>query len=168
MDQDTSIDKWIKRFSWGFLLLAVLLGGIVIRTRFMVHPISGTSMEESLHDGDHVLIDKQGRIVRYETIAFAVEGEEDMFVKRVIGVPGDAIIIQNETMIIDLGEEDNFKATIRVELTPETAETLAGQTVIPKDQYFVIGDNTDVSVDSRSFGFVDKAEIEGVYQLRVW
>lgn len=154
-----------------FSVLAVLLliSGIyfLLHRNYVIHPVSGTSMEESLHDGDKVLIKRNEEINRYSTVAFYKNNKSDMYVKRVIGLPGDRILVQNETMIITLGKNDNFDSTIRVQLTPEIAEELNNKSVIPPNYYFVLGDNIDVSKDSRAFGLIKKNEIEGTLSLKI-
>lgn len=85
-----------------------------------------------------------------------------MFVKRIVGIPGDSILVQKQTLILDLGGKGTFQSTLRLELSESIAAELAGKTRIPPNYYFMLGDNTDVSQDSRRFGYVKKTQIEGV------
>ncbi|MGM0338871.1 signal peptidase I [Enterococcus sp. AZ007] len=135
---------------------------------FKIHPVSGTSMEEKLHDGDHVVVNTQSTIERYDVVGFSLGGESDLYVKRVIGMPGDRIIVANQTMIINLNEAGDLTTTYQVKLSKQTADKLRQLKEIPKDNYFLLGDHLDVSNDSRSFGFVSRSLIEGKIQLRLY
>lgn len=158
-----------KRLKYG-LLLCVLLGvsgGLLYgKSRYILHPISGTSMEEALSSGDRVLVDKKGAVNRYSMIAFSQEGINGMLVKRIVGQPGDQLIVQNQTVWISLSKERPFENNIRMEVSAEVANSLAKETTIPKGRYLVMGDNTDVSQDSRAFGYVKKSAIEGVIKIQ--
>ncbi|MEO1769651.1 signal peptidase I [Candidatus Enterococcus ferrettii] len=138
-----------------------------LRKHFSIHWVSGTSMEQNLHDGDAVLVRKQRTIRRYEVIVFNVPKEPDMFVKRVVGMPGDTILIKNNRMILNIGEPENFETIYTFQMNPAAAKTMQPLTKIPEDCYFVIGDHVDVSKDSRSFGLVRQTEIEGIVQWQL-
>lgn len=123
-------------------------------------------MTPTLTEKDQVLVKKKTLIQRYDIVAFSVRKEEGMFVKRVIGLPGDKIFIRNERMVLDLGEQGDFETTYTYQLSPTVAEEFQTLNTIPEEVYFVIGDHVDVSKDSRTFGFVHRKAIEGTVQFR--
>lgn len=134
----------------------------ILHTNYLIHSVSGSSMEPALQDGDYVVVKRTQEVQRYAMISFSVSKEPGMFVKRIIGLPGDLILVQQRTLILDLAREGTFRSTLRVELSPLVAERLAEETKIPKNCYFVLGDHLTVSKDSRRFGYIKKTQIEGV------
>ncbi|MEO1769355.1 MULTISPECIES: signal peptidase I [Enterococcus] len=138
-----------------------------VHTNYLIHPVAGTSMEGSLQDGDYVLVNKKSPISRYSIIGFSMPKESGMFVKRIIGLPGDAMLIQGNRLILSIGDKE-FSTTYIFEIDPRVAHQLSGKTTIPKDYYFVLGDHTAVSKDSRSFGLVQLSDIEGKVQYSLY
>ena len=130
-------------------------------TQFIRHNISGSSMTPTLVDGQPVVIKKKATIQRYDVIAFSVLEEPDLFVKRVIGVPGDAVFLVGSRLVIDLDGTGQFVTTYSVDLSASLAQRWKGLSEIPDGRYFVLGDQLTVSKDSRSFGWVSALRIEG-------
>ena len=124
-------------------------------------------MTPTLTEKDQVLVKKRTSIQRYDIIAFSISKEEGMFVKRVVGLPGDEIFVRNDRMVLDMGEQGAFETTNTYQLSPTIADEFQQLTRIPEDAYFVIGDHVDVSRDSRVFGFVHRKSIEGTVQIRL-
>ena len=149
------------------LLVMLFVTGQLVRREYSFHPISGTSMRPTLTEKDMVLVKKRDPIRRYDIIAFSVKGEKGKFVKRVIGMPGDAMFIRNDRMVLNIGEQGEFETTYTFQLSPAVAEKFQTLTEIPKGLYFTTGDHIDVSKDSRTFGFVQKKEVEGKVQFHL-
>lgn len=163
-----SIGKSLVLTILTILLLLVIIGSsLLVRREYSFHPISGTSMSPALTEKDMVLVKRRGSILRYDVIAFSVKGEEGKFVKRVIGMPGDTLFIRNDRMILNIGEEGDFETTYTFQLSPAVSEVFQELTKIPEGFYFTIGDHIDVSKDSRTFGLVNKNEIEGTVQFHL-
>ncbi|WP_137663325.1 signal peptidase I [Enterococcus hulanensis] len=163
-----SIGKSLVLTILTILLLLVIIGSsLLVRREYSFHPISGTSMSPALTEKDMVLVKRRGSILRYDVIAFSVKGEEGKFVKRVIGMPGDTLFIRNDRMILNIGEEGDFETTYTFQLSPAVSEGFQELTKIPEGFYFTIGDHIDVSKDSRTFGLVNKNEIEGTVQFHL-
>lgn len=159
---------WLKQVVKGVFFVAVLLILFSwIHHNYLIHPVAGTSMQESLQDGDRVLLNKRSPIVRYSVIGFSVPEEDGMFVKRVIGLPGDSVLVQGNRLILSIGDE-GFTTTYTFDLEPKAARQMKQETTIPSQHYFVIGDHTAVSKDSRSFGWVAAEKVEGKVQYRVY
>lgn len=125
-------------------------------------------MAPILNNGDSVIVKKHTRITRYEMIAFSIPKEKGMLVKRVIGMPGDAVIVQRNELILNIGDRAAFNNTYRIHLEEYQAQQLQHIKRIPENQYFVLGDHIDVSKDSREFGFVQRKSIEGIVIDRIW
>ena len=124
-------------------------------------------MQETLQDGDRVVISRKSSIDRYSIIGFSVSGEEGLFVKRIVGIPGDSIMVQGQRLILSL-DDSSFRTTYSYELTNEVAEQMGSLKKIPSNAYFVIGDHVSVSKDSRSFGLVRRNTIEGKVQYKIY
>ena len=158
--------------------------------------ISGASMQPTLLDGDKVWVNKLAYDVKipFTEISLAEVSDpargdiviidsaaaDKRLVKRIVGLPGDTIYMQNNALVIN-GEAANYEvlsrdddAIIILEELPEKAHQARlssrfvsrtarsyGPTVVPEDQYFVLGDNRDNSADSRVYSFVPREEIIG-------
>lgn len=154
---------------------------ILIRT-FLFFPfeVVGDSMEPTLTSGDRLILNRLGKIDRFDVVVFPApdnpeNGEE--YVKRVIGIPGDEITYFKDDLYINgelveehyleplKGMSHDFQLTNDFSLINIPGSTSA---VVPPESYFVLGDNRQVSKDSRMFGFVPAYEIEGTSSLRIW
>lgn len=138
-----------------------------LKKNLNIHTISGTSMVPTLTEKDMVIVKKRTPVQRYDIVAFSVAKEEGMFVKRVIGLPGDSMFVRNGRMVLNIGEQGDFETTSSFQLSPTVAEEFQTLNKIPEDVYFVIGDHVEVSKDSRTFGFVQQKAIEGTVQFRL-
>lgn len=155
--------------SW-LLTIVICLVSAKLFTTFVISSveIDGASMYSTLDDGDKALTDalfyKFGKINRFDIVIIEMDHgphKGEKLVKRVVGLPGETIKYENNTLYIN-GEvvaetfiDDNAKS-----------ETDIYETKIPEGKYFVLGDNRGNSSDSRYFGFVNKSEIIGRGLLR--
>lgn len=148
----------------GFLLAFGVVFSLffVLHTRYTIHPVSGSSMEPTIQDGQYVLIERSQKFQRYATIAFSATDQEGMFIKRIIGVPGDKMTIRGNLLILSLETKSKFDSTVQVKLSDQVAEQLKGKKEIPTGYYFTLGDHMDVSNDSRNFGLIKKTQVEGI------
>ncbi|MUO33844.1 signal peptidase I [Enterococcus gallinarum] len=161
----SSVDQASRRKrTIGFLLAFGVVFSLlfVLHTRYTIHPVSGSSMEPTIQDGQYVLIERSQKFQRYATIAFSAPEEEGMFIKRIIGVPGDKMTIRGNMLILSLETKSKFDSTVQVRLSDQVAEQLKGKKEIPTGYYFTLGDHMDVSNDSRNFGLIKKTQVEGV------
>ena len=170
-------------------LAVVLVVGLFIIT-FVVQAfeIPSSSMENTLLIGDHVFVNRIGfaPAARYldpilpysdpkagEVVVFLSPAQPGLYlVKRVIGVPGDRIHLRDGVVYRNgsyNAYRDNFPAVSPGDdgnVTPEWRLTMSshlegGDLVVPQGDYFMMGDNRDVSEDSRYWGFAPRQNIIG-------
>lgn len=134
--------------------------------------VDGPSMENTLHDKESLLVDKivykLSGLKRFDIIVFYPYGRdvEDYYVKRIIGMPGETVqIVDNDIYINDkLLKEDYGKDPIDYQGLAADPVTLG------EDEFFVLGDNREVSLDSRyeEVGPVTRENIGGRTMIRIW
>ena len=146
---------------YGSIILAVIL----IRT-FIVTPVrvNGTSMYSTLKNGEIMILNKLdykfNDIKRFDIVV--VKTSDNKIIKRVIGLPGETLKYENNTLYID-GVE--VKEPYLKEKTEDFNINELGYKKIPSDCYFVMGDNRNNSKDSRIIGCVNKKQIQGSTKL---
>lgn len=157
---------FIKRILNTLLIVfaAVVLGFGV--TQFVMQSVymTGPSMQETLKDGDEMLLNKfvykLGRIKRFDIVAIKKIGSNDYYdIKRVVGIPGDTISVVAGRLVIN-GKQISSNYSFSVINSPGV---LSESMKLGEDEYFCIGDNTSNSEDSRfiNYGNVQKSEIKG-------
>ena len=141
--------------------VAVLIATLVLP----VLQIEGTSMEPTLHNGDIVLLMKTTRFDRGDLCGFTWNNK--LLIKRVIGVPGDWIEIDTDGTVYLNGEKLD-EPYVEQKAFGECDLQFPFQ--VPQEQYFVIGDMRESSIDSRNtlIGCIPKDHIVGKVFFRVW
>lgn len=146
-----------------FLVLFVLIQLLVLRTE-----VTSVSMDPTLQQEDTIIVEKVSYFFskpdRFDVVVFPFEGEKGTyFIKRVIGMPGETIQIDETGAILVNGEVLNESyGNAVMESAGEAAEPI----VLGEDEYFVLGDNRNDNADSRHsmVGNVSGDEIIG----KVW
>lgn len=163
--QDIILD-WVKTIAIALLIATFIKLFIMDATR-----VSGDSMLNTLHNDDMLMMNKIGKhfgdYSRGDIVIIkAPDYANRLYVKRVVGVPGDTIKLQDEKVYIN-GEELNEPYT-SVDYTLPTSDKT--EWMMLPNQYFVIGDNRmeGASNDSRNFGPIIKDEIVGHAFLRFY
>ena len=141
--------------------VAVLIATLVLP----VLQIEGTSMEPTLHNGDVVLLMKTTRFDRGDLCGFTWNNK--LLIKRVIGIPGDWIEIDTDGTIYLNGEKLD-EPYVEKKAFGECDLEFPFQ--VPQEQYFVVGDMRESSIDSRNtlIGCIPKDQIVGKVFFRVW
>ncbi len=158
-------------FEWvGLVVLALVIALLIKTFLFQAFYIPSESMTPTLQIHDRVLVNKlsyklhpvhRGDIVVFKAPPHADPGIDDL-VKRVIGLPGQTVAGHGGHVYIDgkLLPEKYLHAGV-------TTSAFEART-IPKDSYWVMGDNRVNSKDSRVFGFITKSQIVGRVFFRIW
>ena len=141
--------------------VAVLIATLVLP----VLQIEGTSMEPTLSNGDIVLLMKTTRFERGDLCAFTWNNK--LLVKRVVGLPGDWIEIDTDGTVYLNGDKLDEPYVQQMALGECDLEF---PFQVPQEQYFVIGDMRESSIDSRNslIGCIPKDQIVGKVFFRVW
>lgn len=156
-------------FNWILPISVALLLAIVIR--FFVGgatTVSGTSMEPTLHNGDFLLVSKIPTYFknykRGDVLIIDSPDLNEFYVKRLIGLPGETVEIQDGKVFIDGKWMKEFYTD------QETVSYANAKWTLGNNEYFVLGDNrgTGASNDSRLFGPVLAEHIKAVSRLRIW
>ncbi|MBT4153628.1 MAG: signal peptidase I [Candidatus Magasanikbacteria bacterium] len=153
------------------LFLAVIT--IVIVRYFLFKPfyVKGASMEPTYYASEYLIVDEltyrfrtpeRGEVVVFE----APIAEKDFYIKRVIALPGERVkVAQGKVVIYNEAHPQGFvlDETYIVEETPGS-DTLT----VAEGEYYVLGDNRNASLDSRTFGAISENLIVGRAWLRGW
>ena len=152
-----------------FVLCAVYL---VIHFVGQRTQVQGSSMEPTLSTEDNLIVDKLTYRFhdpeRYDIIVFPyLKKEETFYIKRIIGLPGETVQIDEEGNIYVDGEVLEESYGMEVIANPGRAYE---PVKLGKDEYFVLGDNRNNSVDGRdpSVGNIRRENIIGRAWLRIW
>ncbi|MEK7162795.1 MAG: signal peptidase I [Patescibacteria group bacterium] len=169
----------MKSFLYSFweifeVVVVAVIAVVIIRT-FLIQPflVSGASMEPNFSSGDYLLIDEISfrfrNPERGEVLVFHYPGDESVYyIKRIIGLPGERLIIKNGEVVV-FNKEYPAGFSVKENYLPQTTKTSGDKEVVLKaGEYFMMGDNRNYSYDSRSWGSLKKTEIVGLVRLRLW
>lgn len=178
--EEKKSNEWMD---WVKILVAALLIALIVR-KFFFSPIivDGPSMQPTLHNKDKMIVNKFIYYIkeaeRFDIVIFHANDEKD-FIKRVIGLPGEHIKVEDNILYVD-GEEmtepfleipEDEEITYPIITNDFTLEDLNGNyDTIPKDHVLVLGDNRKNSTDSRSstLGLVHMDQIIGKTNFIFW
>lgn len=149
-----------------YVLTIVAAVSVLIATLILpVLQIEGTSMEPTLSNGDIVLLTKTTRFDRGDLCGFTWNNK--LLIKRVIGLPGDWIEIDTDGTIYLNGEQLE-EPYVEHKALGECDLEFPFQ--VPQEQYFVVGDMRESSIDSRNslIGCITKDQIVGKVFFRIW
>lgn len=133
------------------------------------HKIKGSSMEPNFHDAEYLLTDKVsyrvGEPTRGDVIVFkAPPTYRDEFIKRIIGLPGDQVMVKGGKVYVNNHELSEPYIPSGVRTQPGQFAQEGVPVTVPADSYFVMGDNREHSLDSRILGTIGRQYITG----RAW
>ncbi|MGX7263448.1 signal peptidase I [Enterococcus crotali] len=150
------------------IFLILILICVLFLVLFRTHLVNGISMFPTLEEGDKIIV-KKGKIpTRGDIITLKPEDNpQESYVKRVVGMPGDALALEGNSLRVSY-LENGHKKREEITVTDGVAMILEKQHKIPKDKYFVLGDNRSHSNDSRSLGLINRTQIEGVVGWRYY
>lgn len=157
-----------------YLLGVLCLTWLVITFVGQRTEVDGSSMEPTLTNGDNLIVDKLSYRFRdpqrFDIIVFPYKHKEKTYyIKRIIGLPGETVQIDEQGDIYINGEilsESYGREIIKAENIGLAAEPI----VLGEDEYFVMGDNRNNSTDSRfpQVGNIKRGDIIGRAWVRIW
>jgi signal peptidase I len=152
------------------LALSVVFAIVLIVFLYQPVKVEGTSMMPALSDQERIFINKftyrlgPNSITRGDTVVFFYPLDPTKsYIKRVIGIPGDHIEIDDGMVYVN-------KAAVQEPYVPdEYRDHLSmADTTVPMENYFVLGDHRSSSNDSRAWGFVNRKLIYGKAVFVYW
>ncbi len=153
-----AVSEWLKTL----LMAAVIFA--VINLLFPRYIVDGHSMEPQLHDWDLLMATSldvmTNQLQRGDVVALISPRDGERVVKRIIGLPGERVEVRDGQVYIN--------GTALKETYISTPPRYTGSWTVGDDQYFVLGDNRNNSLDSHYYGPVDRAQIQGVVKFRYW
>lgn len=179
-DKDIEVQKPQKEGRGGFwsesrlllrdLVFAMMFAALLVV--FVVQPVKveGTSMLTRLHDGDRIFVNKLiyygvPKLARGDIVVFWYPNDpRKNYIKRIIGLPGEAIEMREGRVFINGKELDEPYLDQQYNLGHMNMQ----RQIIKDHYYFVMGDNRDNSSDSRFWGQVPEKYIYGKALLRYW
>ncbi len=169
MENDLSMKDWIKDIA-----VALIIAVVVVQ---FIKPtiVKESSMEPNFYENDYVFVSKQsyklfkqepqrGDVIVFRSTLTTETGAEKLLIKRIIGLPGDVITIEDGKVYVNgILNDDSYT---RDQYTRGNIDELE----VPDETYFCMGDNREVSLDSRSpkVGFVHEDTIVGKVIFRVF
>lgn len=157
-----------------YLLGVLCLTWVVVTFVGQRTEVDGSSMEPMLSDGDNLIVDKISYRFRdperFDIIVFPFKYKENTYyIKRIIGLPGETVQIDERGNIFINGEvltEHYGREAIQAENVGIAGEPV----VLGRDEYFVMGDNRNNSTDSRTeiVGNIKREDIIGRAWVRIW
>src|SRR3989338_338635 len=161
---------------WEFAKIIFISLIIVLPIRFFVAQpfiVNGASMEPTFKDGEYLIIDELSYLLRSPgrgevTVFRYPQDPAKFFIKRIIGLPGETVIIKDGSVVI---QNDAHPDGILLEQTylPLSLETAPNEhTTLGAGEYFVLGDNRLKSFDSRQWGVLGEEFLVGRTFLRLW
>ena len=147
------------------LTMVAAVAALIATLVLPVLQIEGTSMEPTLKNGDIVLLTKTSSFDRGDICGFAWNNK--ILIKRVIGIPGDWIEIDANGTVYRNGERMDEPYAEQI---PFGECDLEFPFQVPQEQYFVLGDMRESSIDSRNtlVGCVEKEQVIGKIFFRIW
>lgn len=188
----------MKRFirEWGLFILFLIIFFMTRWLIWTPVTVDGHSMDPTLANKERLIIIKTAKINRFD-IVVATENEQGtkkQIVKRVIGLPGDTIKYDKDKLFVN-GKETKenylntylkryqkdklqktysyntyFQALAKASdaFTQDSSGNTSFEIKVPKDQYYLLGDDRIVSKDSRAVGSFNKNDIVGEVKFRYW
>lgn len=173
LNKESKVKKKIKEAAVFLLeiIIVIIVAYFFVNNVFSKTKMIGDSMKTTLSDGDEIIVNmmsyKLSSPRRYDVIVFKQTGNSGSFydIKRVIGLPGETVEINNGVVYINGKELEEVIAVDKMIVSG----IASSQIKLGKGEFFVLGDNRNNSEDSRyaSVGTVEKSEIIGKAFVRI-
>lgn len=157
------------------IVIALVVAMILKYCVFANIQVPSGSMLNTIQENDRLIVSrldyKFGDPERFDIAVFKnPEDEKILFVKRIIGLPGETVDIVDGTVYVTGADGKTMKLRDDF-VAPENMDRYNGTFVVPEDSYFVMGDNRDNSVDSRYWtttNFVSRDKFVGKVMFRYY
>lgn len=162
---------WLK-----YILIAVLIGLLLVVFVIQRNSVIGDSMLPNYHQDDQLLVEKVSKLFNGITYGDVITVRTDELrdheggpniIKRVIGLPGDTIEIRADGVYLNGGKIDE-SAYLPADTHTEVRALEYAKVTLGDDEYYILGDNRTISLDSRSFGPVKLDYIIGKVLVRFY
>jgi signal peptidase I len=174
MEEEQEKSSQIKTFIRDTITVLAVAAVIILVLQFVIQKfvVEGSSMNFTLHDGQQLLVNKivyrfhepeRGDIIVFHP---PPEIDEDDFIKRIIGLPGEKVVIANGKVIIHKADGSLMQLDEPYITRPANRDFEGG--IIPEGEYFVMGDNRVNSSDSRTGWTLKEEDIIGKAWISVW
>jgi signal peptidase I len=155
------------------VVLAFAIFMMIYMFLFQPHKVDGNSMYPNFHNQEYILTDKisykRHNPERGDVVIFHAPPPNDAdFIKRIIGLPGETIMVQAGRVYINGVQLKEVYLTSSLATSEKSFLRDGVQYQIPLDYYMVFGDNRNFSSDSREWGPVSKKAIVGKAMFRYW
>lgn len=188
MEEQQQIEEPVKKESallnlfssiWGLAKVFIISAVIILPIRaYVAQPffVRGESMVPNFHDGEYLVIDELSYNTgirspkRGDVVVFRYPKDPSQYyIKRIIGLPGERVTISNDKIVVINKEYPKGLQLNEGQYLPTTNITIGNvDSLLGKDEYFVLGDNRDHSSDSRFWGAVPRKMIVGRAWLRLF
>jgi signal peptidase I len=171
------------------IIIAPLIALTLTAFVFQSYQVDGPSMESTLQNNNRLIVTKVGRtwsrltrhayiphrtdiiiFNKYDLGNYGGNNNEKQLIKRVIGLPGDRVVVRDGTLTIYNKEHSDGFQPDKTYTYGKVITTTAGNIdiVVPPNQVFVCGDNRPNSLDSRAFGTIPASSIVGKLSFRIF
>lgn len=162
------IKEFLKDTAKYVIIIGIIL--FIMLFVFSVTTVVGDSMNPTLQDGEILILNKSKykfSDIKREDIISLKYADTKYLIKRVIGLPGDKVEIINNKLYINGKEyqEEYLKKDLNY---VDFRLSDLGYNTIPENMYLVLGDNREISLDSRKIGLIKKEDIKGKISFRLW
>ena len=155
--------------------IVVILAIMVMIYLFIMSPqeINGASMEPNFQNGQYILTNKVEYKLRSpnrgDVVIFKSPRNKDVdYIKRIIGKPGDRVMLKEGTFYVNGTKVEESYLASGTYISQGSFLREGSEIIVPKGQYFLVGDNRGHSSDSREFGTIPLEDFIGRAFLRYW
>lgn len=175
--QTSKKNKVIHEVKWlgiSFLIMSGIMTLAVLMT-YSFGRMSGYSMMPAVSNNNIVVVNKVAPLQRFDLVYFKLPNNQEMSIRRVIGIPGDEIVYKEDSLFVNNeGKPERYLNSLKKKLVSGlltddfSLEALTTQKKVPPNMYFVLGDNRQSASDSREYGFVKREDIRGKVESRLF